>query len=70
MNKSKSKCLFVVELQSEDGHRYWSGSMDEERVSNYIDNSLAEYGDMLSDIDHAGPCHGTCYESAYGRIYN
>lgn len=49
-------CKFVVELQADDGYRYWSASMPEDAVNAYIDASV----DGLSDVDHAGDCEGTC----------
>lgn len=51
-------CKFVVELEADDGYRYWSAPMPEDAVSAYIDDSR----DGLSDVDHAGQCAGTCSE--------
>lgn len=57
----RPECRFVVEMQSEDGYRWWSGSMPEFDVDGYIDAAQAG-GAMLSDIDHAGACVGSCSE--------
>ena len=52
-------CLFVVECVAEDGYRFWSASMPEAEVNQYIDGMASiDYG--LSDVDHTGPCHGFC----------
>lgn len=44
--------LYVVEMQTENGHRYWSRPMFLFEVDEYI-TKMESFGDELSDIDLA-----------------
>lgn len=60
-NTAPRTCTFMVEFETDSGYRFWSSSMTEDKVSDYI-ALRSDLGYMLSDIDHAGTCHGTCGE--------
>ena len=47
-----SETMYVVEMETEDGYRYWSVPMLDVEVSGYI-QTRTEYGDYLSDVDKA-----------------
>lgn len=47
-----SEAMYVVEMETEDGYRYWSVPMLDVEVSGYIAKNM-ELGHYLSDVDKA-----------------
>jgi hypothetical protein len=67
-NTENPTCQFAVEMQAEDGYRFWSGGMNESSIDHYIDGLVAvDY--ILSDVDHTGPgCYGTCSQPLHPAL--
>jgi hypothetical protein len=44
--------MYVVEMETESGYRYWSKPMPTMEMAEYIE-TMESYGDTLSDVDKA-----------------
>ena len=49
-----TETMYVVEMETDNGWRYWSKPMPEAEVGNYI-AEMKSYGDRYSDSDICTP---------------